>query len=79
MPRSQASAFGVDRRGADNKIKEFLEKPADPPGLSDDPEASFASMGNYIFTTGPLIDALTAMPPTRTLATIWAAISFRVS
>jgi glucose-1-phosphate adenylyltransferase len=58
VPRSQASAFGVIDAGADNKIKEFLEKPAEPPGVSDDPEASFASMGNYIFTTGPLIDAL---------------------
>jgi glucose-1-phosphate adenylyltransferase len=58
VPRSQASAFGVIDAGSDNKIKEFLEKPAEPPGLPDDPEASFASMGNYIFTTGPLIDAL---------------------
>ena len=58
VPRSQASAFGVIDAGADNKIRQFLEKPAEPPGLSDDPEASFASMGNYIFTTGPLIDAL---------------------
>jgi glucose-1-phosphate adenylyltransferase len=58
VPRSQASAFGVIDAEADNKIKEFLEKPVEPPGLSDDPEASFASMGNYIFTTGPLIDAL---------------------
>jgi glucose-1-phosphate adenylyltransferase len=58
VPRSQASAFGVIDAGADNKIREFLEKPMEPPGLSDDPEASFASMGNYIFTTGPLIDAL---------------------
>ena len=32
VPRSQASAFGVIDAGADNKIKEFLEKPADPPG-----------------------------------------------
>ena len=60
VPRSQASAFGVIDAGADNKIKEFLEKPVEPPGLPDDPEASFASMGNYIFTTGPLIDALSA-------------------
>jgi glucose-1-phosphate adenylyltransferase len=58
VPRSQASAFGVIDAGANNKIKEFLEKPVEPPGLPDDPEASFASMGNYIFTTGPLIDAL---------------------
>jgi glucose-1-phosphate adenylyltransferase len=60
VPRSQASAFGVIDAGPDNKIKEFLEKPADPPGLTDDPDASFASMGNYIFTTDALIDALTA-------------------
>ncbi len=60
VPRSQASAFGVIDAGADNKIKEFLEKPAEPPGLPDDPEASFASMGNYIFSTGALIDALNA-------------------
>jgi glucose-1-phosphate adenylyltransferase len=60
VPRSQASAFGVIDAGADNKIKEFLEKPPEPPGLPDDPEASFGSMGNYIFTTKALIEALTA-------------------
>jgi glucose-1-phosphate adenylyltransferase len=60
VPRSQASAFGVIDAGADNKIKQFLEKPPEPPGLPDDPDASFASMGNYIFTTDALIEALTA-------------------
>ena len=60
VPRSQASAFGVIDAGADNKIKQFLEKPADPPGLPDDPESSFASMGNYIFTTSAMIEALEA-------------------
>jgi glucose-1-phosphate adenylyltransferase len=60
VPRSQASAFGVIDAGGDNKIKQFLEKPAEPPGLPDDPEASFASMGNYIFTTDALIEALLA-------------------
>jgi glucose-1-phosphate adenylyltransferase len=58
VPRSQASAFGVIDAASDNKIKEFLEKPVEPPGLPDDPEASFASMGNYIFTSEALIDAL---------------------
>src|SRR5215210_5814331 len=58
VPRSQASAFGVIDAAEDNKIKNFLEKPAEPPGLPDDPEASFASMGNYSFTTEALIDAL---------------------
>jgi glucose-1-phosphate adenylyltransferase len=60
VPRSTASAFGVIDAGADNKIKSFLEKPAEPPGLADDPESSFASMGNYMFTTTALIDALEA-------------------
>jgi glucose-1-phosphate adenylyltransferase len=60
VPRSQASAFGVIDAGADNRIKDFLEKPAEPPGLPDDPDATFASMGNYIFTTGALIEALVA-------------------
>jgi glucose-1-phosphate adenylyltransferase len=60
VPRSQATAFGVIDAGGDNKIKKFLEKPADPPGLDDDPDSSFASMGNYIFTTEALIDALEA-------------------
>jgi glucose-1-phosphate adenylyltransferase len=58
VPRSQATAFGVIDAAADNKIIQFLEKPADPPGLPDDPESSFASMGNYIFTSDALIDAL---------------------
>jgi glucose-1-phosphate adenylyltransferase len=58
VPRSQASAFGVIDAGPGNKINAFLEKPADPPGLDDDPNSSFASMGNYIFTTDALIEAL---------------------
>jgi glucose-1-phosphate adenylyltransferase len=60
VPRDQATAFGVIDAGTDNRINAFLEKPAEPPGLPDDPESSFASMGNYIFTRGALIDALTA-------------------
>jgi len=60
VPRNQASAFGVIDAGVDNKIKDFLEKPAEPPGLPDDPDASFASMGNYIFTSDALIEALMA-------------------
>jgi glucose-1-phosphate adenylyltransferase len=60
VPRSQATAFGVIDAGNDNKIDAFLEKPADPPGLVDDPDSSYASMGNYIFSTDALIDALHA-------------------
>ena len=38
------------------RIRKFVEKPADPPGTPDDPEQTFVSMGNYIFTTKVLID-----------------------
>ncbi|MBO0813163.1 MAG: glucose-1-phosphate adenylyltransferase [Microlunatus sp.] len=60
VPRSQAGSFGVIDAAADNKINSFLEKPADPPGLADDPESSYASMGNYVFTRAALVDALEA-------------------
>ena len=58
VPREEAKAFGVIDVGADNRILEFLEKPANPPGLPDDPDSSFASMGNYVFTTDVLLEAL---------------------
>ena len=60
VPRSEASAFGIIDADANHKIKSFLEKPADPPGLPDSPHESFASMGNYVFTTAALVDALRA-------------------
>ncbi|NNG18410.1 glucose-1-phosphate adenylyltransferase [Naumannella sp. ID2617S] len=60
VPRKDASAFGIIDAGSDRQIKEFLEKPADPPALPDSPEESFASMGNYIFTRKALVEALEA-------------------
>ena len=60
VPRSEASAFGIIDAGADKKIKSFLEKPADPPGLPDSPDESFASMGNYVFSHKALVEALRA-------------------
>ena len=59
VPRSEASEFGIIDAAEDGKIKEFLEKPADPPGLPDSPNESFASMGNYIFTAAPFVECLT--------------------
>ena len=41
-------------------FRDFVEKPLDPPGTPDDPEQTFVSMGNYIFTTKVLIDAIRA-------------------
>ncbi|GGR34660.1 glucose-1-phosphate adenylyltransferase [Streptomyces aurantiogriseus] len=59
VPRHESSSFGVITPGSDGQtVERFLEKPADPPGLADDPEMVFASMGNYLFTTKALIEAL---------------------
>ncbi|WOQ15954.1 glucose-1-phosphate adenylyltransferase [Raineyella sp. W15-4] len=60
VPRAEASAFGIIDAGEDKKIRQFLEKPADPPGLPDSPDESFASMGNYIFDKDALVAALEA-------------------
>ena len=58
VPRSEAHAFGCIQADDDGTVTEFLEKPADPPGTPDDPETTFASMGNYCFSTEALIQAL---------------------
>ncbi len=60
VPRSEASAFGVIDADDKGKIRQFLEKPDDPPGLPDSPDETFASMGNYVFETGTLLEALKA-------------------
>jgi glucose-1-phosphate adenylyltransferase len=58
VPRAEAVAFGCIDSDASGKITRFLEKPADPPGTPDDPDSTFASMGNYVFTTEALVEAL---------------------
>lgn len=60
-PRSVAAEFGVIEVGPDgHKIANFLEKPVDPPGIPDSPEEAFVSMGNYVFSTDVLLEALKA-------------------
>jgi glucose-1-phosphate adenylyltransferase len=60
-PRASASEFGVIEVGPDgHKIANFLEKPADPPSIPGSPEESFVSMGNYVFSTDVLLEALRA-------------------
>ena len=58
VPRAEASAFGIIDSDESGRIRRFLEKPADPPGLPDSPDESYASMGNYVFTSEALIEAL---------------------
>jgi glucose-1-phosphate adenylyltransferase len=58
VPRTEAKAFGCIDSDASGRITRFLEKPAEPPHVPDDPEVTFASMGNYVFRTSTLLDAL---------------------
>lgn len=61
VPRASASEFGViEASPAGDKIARFLEKPSDPPGIPGSPDEAFASMGNYVFTTETLVEALRA-------------------
>jgi glucose-1-phosphate adenylyltransferase len=60
VPREQADQFGVIDAAPDNRVLQFLEKPAEPPSLPGRPDVSYASMGNYIFTTEALVEALRA-------------------
>jgi len=59
VPREQASAFGIIEADADGTITRFLEKPDDPPPMHDNPDMSLVSMGNYVFDTDVLIEAVT--------------------
>ena len=61
VPIGQASEFGVIETAGDGcTISAFREKPSDPVGLADAPDQVYASMGNYVFSTDVLIDAVTA-------------------
>ncbi|MDQ1128440.1 glucose-1-phosphate adenylyltransferase [Microbacterium sp. SORGH_AS_0888] len=60
QPLALANQFGVIDVGADDptRIREFLEKPQQAEGLADSPDEVLASMGNYIFNTDALIEAV---------------------
>lgn len=60
QPIEMASQFGViqTKEGSTTQIAEFLEKPQHPQGLADDPTQVLASMGNYVFSTDALVEAV---------------------
>jgi glucose-1-phosphate adenylyltransferase len=58
VPLDQASAFGVIVADREKRITGFQEKPKEPVSMPDDPKRAFVSMGNYIFKTDVLIEAL---------------------
>jgi glucose-1-phosphate adenylyltransferase len=59
QPLAMADQFGVIEVGPDGRtISAFREKPTDATGLADAPDQVFASMGNYVFSTDVLVDAV---------------------
>lgn len=60
QPLELADQFGVIETDPSDpgRIKAFVEKPATTPGLPDDPGQFLASMGNYVFDTDALVEAL---------------------
>ena len=60
VAKEQASEFGVIEASEDGRIKGFHEKNPKAPTIPSDPDNVYASMGNYIFSTGLLLKELYA-------------------
>ena len=59
VPRKEATQFGVVQTVPDGRVIElFLEKPSDPAGRPGRPDRALVSMGNYVFDTDVLVQAL---------------------
>ena len=55
VPIEEAHDFGIIDVGPDGEMRNFLEKPKDPPPMPGNPRYCLASMGNYLFSTEPLV------------------------
>jgi len=58
VPRHEGRRFGIVRTDASGRIREFVEKPKNPPALPGEPDQSLAAMGIYLFKTPNLVRAL---------------------
>ncbi|CAH0279695.1 glucose-1-phosphate adenylyltransferase [Roseomonas sp. CECT 9278] len=58
LPRMEATGFGVMHVDGTDRITDFVEKPADPPGIPGEPDKALASMGIYVFDTRFLSEQL---------------------
>ena len=58
VPRMEAVGFGVMAVDHKRQITAFVEKPADPPAMPDNPDVALASMGIYVFETNFLAGLL---------------------
>ncbi len=58
VPLHAAQGFGIVEVGHEDRVSGFEEKPSQPKPMPSDPEHAYSSMGNYIFNTEVLLDAL---------------------
>lgn len=58
VPRMEATGFGVMAVDTADTITDFIEKPADPPGIPGNEAMALASMGIYVFETKFLFQML---------------------
>lgn len=58
VPVSEASAFGVMAVDGEDRVLDFVEKPADPPHIPGKPDRALVSMGIYVFNTRFLYEQL---------------------
>jgi len=58
VPLSEGNQFGIMRIDSQNRVNDFLEKPADPDPMPGDPTKCLASMGIYVFNANFLFEQL---------------------
>jgi glucose-1-phosphate adenylyltransferase len=58
VPVSEASRFGIIEVDKNMRVIGFEEKPKNPKTIPGKPHLSLVSMGNYIFSSKPLVDIL---------------------
>lgn len=61
VPKSQASRFGVLQIDDNYKVKSFVEKPKNPPGIPGQEDSSFVNMGIYVFNAKVLKEVMNIM------------------
>jgi glucose-1-phosphate adenylyltransferase len=58
VPRDEGKHFGIMHVDERDRVVSFVEKPADPPPMPDQPELCLASMGIYVFTARAMFEWL---------------------
>jgi len=58
VPLDEACDFGVICSDGDGRIRGFQEKPPQPRPMAGNRQCALVSMGNYLFRTGVLVEAL---------------------